>query len=353
MPQISVVVPIYNTEKYLPACLDSLLSQTEKDMEILAVDNGCTDGCAGILDKYAAKDRRVRVISKPHGEIYTARNTALRVAAGEWITFCDSDDTLPINAYEHMLKKAKKTSCDVVVGGYVEVDERTGKMPTTLPHKGKNDFGILMYTPCVWNKLIRREFLAAHELEFPPVPIEDVVFLERLLLCNPSIVRVNKPIYYYWQHYSGEVVSLSYRYTIDNFKALVRSHRMIYDETRGTKYQADAEKCVFFSLALSLKDFIPKIWDSDDRQVCFELFRKHVLAFDWSKHEDRFLQYFEVPLSQFKLMSAKTYVGQITALSHRKFVLAEYRAGTIGFQYILAYFKEWLAYKIKKSRGQA
>ena len=103
MPKVSVVVPIYNTEEWLPACLDALLAQTVKDIEIIAVDNGSTDQCARILENYSARDRRIRIIRKPHGDIYTARNLALREATGVWIAFCDSDDTLPPKAYEHTL----------------------------------------------------------------------------------------------------------------------------------------------------------------------------------------------------------------------------------------------------------
>lgn len=349
MPEISVVVPVYNTEEYLAACLDALLAQTVKDIEVIAVNNGCTDGCAEILEKYAAADHRVQVIRKPHGDIYTARNTGLRSATGDWITFCDSDDTLPSNAYEHMLKKAKKTRCDVVVGGFVELDEKSGTLPVTIPHGDGSDLKLLMYTPCVWNKLIRHEFLAACGLEFPAIPMgEDMVFLARLLRYSPHIERINRPVYYYWHHLFASTPSISHRYTLERFREHIQCHRMVYEEMRGTHYQDDAGEYVFFSLVVYLKEFLPRVWEGNEKTECFALFRDHVLAFDWTQYETRFLCIFGVPLTKFRSISAETYLAQITDLNHRKAVLEEYRAGTIGFQYILAYMRAWLGFKLKK-----
>lgn len=350
MPKISILVPVYNTEEYLPACLDSILAQTEKDIEVIAVNNGSTDGCGDILEAYAGRDSRVRVISKPHGDIYTARNAGLEAASGEWIAFCDSDDTLPPKAYERMLRKAGKTPCDVVVGGYIELDAEGTKMPATLPRRQADDFGTLMRTPCVWNKMIRRSFLLERSLEFPLVPIEDVIFLARLLHCAPHIEHVNCPVYYYWQHSSGNTISLTYRYTADIFKGLIQSHRMVWEELKDTAYRSDAEEYVFCVFSGSLKAFLPRIWDGGEREACFELFRDHILSFDWTGREECFMQLFEVPLPSFRIISAQAYIKQIMALDHRRAVLAEYRAGTIGFQYILAYAKAWLGYKLRRSR---
>lgn len=91
-PAVSVILPVYNTEKYLPRCLDSLLGQTFSDFEILAVDNGSTDGSAAILHKYAQKDSRVRVLSSRPGDVGAARNAGLKAARGRYVMFCDSDD---------------------------------------------------------------------------------------------------------------------------------------------------------------------------------------------------------------------------------------------------------------------
>ena len=92
MPKISVIVPVYNTEKYLHRCVDSILAQTFTDFELLLIDDGSTDSSGAICDEYAQKDSRVRVFHKENGGASSARNLGLDNATGEWITFCDSDD---------------------------------------------------------------------------------------------------------------------------------------------------------------------------------------------------------------------------------------------------------------------
>ena len=94
MPKISVIVPVYNTEKYLHRCIDSILDQTFTDFELLLIDDGSTDSSGTICDEYAAKDSRVRVFHKENGGVSSARNMGLDNAYGEWITFVDSDDYL-------------------------------------------------------------------------------------------------------------------------------------------------------------------------------------------------------------------------------------------------------------------
>ena len=101
MPKISVIVPVYNTEKYLNRCIDSILAQTFTDFELLLIDDGSTDCSGKICDEYAAKDSRVRVFHKENGGVSSARNMGLDNAQGEWITFVDSDDWV----HEDFLKK--------------------------------------------------------------------------------------------------------------------------------------------------------------------------------------------------------------------------------------------------------
>ena len=97
MPQISVIVPVYKVEQYLSACVDSILTQTFRDFELILVDDGSPDNCGAMCDAYAAQDPRVRVIHQQNGGLSAARNAALDIAAGEYVTFIDSDDIVPFN----------------------------------------------------------------------------------------------------------------------------------------------------------------------------------------------------------------------------------------------------------------
>ena len=91
-PTISIIVPVYNVEKYLPRCIDSILNQTFSDFELILVDDGSPDRCGHICDEYAAKDERIRVIHKRNGGVSSARNAALDIVQGEYVMFCDGDD---------------------------------------------------------------------------------------------------------------------------------------------------------------------------------------------------------------------------------------------------------------------
>ena len=115
MPKVSIIVPVYNAEKYLQECVESALCQTLSDIELILVDDGSTDSSPTLCDQYAAQDRRVKVIHKPNGRAASARNAGLRAASGEYVAFVDADDWISPDMYEKMLQtNADVTLCDYV-----------------------------------------------------------------------------------------------------------------------------------------------------------------------------------------------------------------------------------------------
>ena len=115
MPKVSIIVPVYNAEKYLQECVESVLCQTLSDIELILVDDGSTDSSPTLCDQYAAQDRRVKVIHKPNGRAASARNAGLRAASGEYVAFVDADDWISPDMYEKMLQtNADVTLCDYV-----------------------------------------------------------------------------------------------------------------------------------------------------------------------------------------------------------------------------------------------
>lgn len=104
MPKVSIIVPVYNAEKYLRECVESVLCQTLSDIELILVDDGSTDSSPTLCDQYAAQDRRVKVIHKPNGRAASARNAGLRVASGEYVAFVDADDWISPDMYEKCCK---------------------------------------------------------------------------------------------------------------------------------------------------------------------------------------------------------------------------------------------------------
>jgi len=120
---VSIIVPIYNVERFLPQCIDSILAQTYPALEILLVDDGSPDGCAAICEDYAKKDSRIRVIRKENGGLSDARNAGMQQAGGDWYFFLDADDYLHPEAIAAMLRAANKSGCSLVWCDYLETDE--------------------------------------------------------------------------------------------------------------------------------------------------------------------------------------------------------------------------------------
>lgn len=114
MPKLSIIVPVFNAEKYLSECIDSIIAQSFADFELILVDDGSTDSSYEICKKYALSDKRVKIIQEKNGGPGKARNTGLDVACGEWIGFCDSDDWIDSSSYEEALRITSEKKSDLV-----------------------------------------------------------------------------------------------------------------------------------------------------------------------------------------------------------------------------------------------
>ena len=124
-PKISIIIPVYNVERYLQQCIDSILTQTFTDFELLLIDDGSTDGCSAICDEYAEKDDRIRVIHKPNSGISSTRNRGIDEACGEWLIFLDSDDAWANpNCLQKLYSYTKKLNLDLVRFEYQAVNEQ-------------------------------------------------------------------------------------------------------------------------------------------------------------------------------------------------------------------------------------
>ena len=119
---ISIIVPVYNVEKYLVKCLESIINQTYKYLEIILIDDGSTDGSGRICDEYAKKDNRIKVSHKGNGGLSSARNVGLDMSAGQYIAFVDSDDWLELDMYEYLMKN--RAIDGITVCGYYQGDEK-------------------------------------------------------------------------------------------------------------------------------------------------------------------------------------------------------------------------------------
>ena len=203
MPKVSVIVPIYNTEKYLSRCIDSILNQTFKDFELLLIDDGSTDKSGEICDDYAKKDNRIKVFHKSNGGVSSARNLGLDEAKGDFIAFCDSDDWVSPDMYERLYKKAILFAADIIYCdfymNYGGNDNRVYK--TIFPSKDKTVFlrNYISSFTTLCNVLIHRDLCVERNLHFPLhiVYREDYHFSIRLYYYAKVIEKVSIPLYYY------------------------------------------------------------------------------------------------------------------------------------------------------------
>lgn len=124
---ISVVVPIYKVEKYLVKCIDSIIEQSYRNIELILVDDGSPDSCPQICEEYRKKDSRIKVIHKQNGGLSDARNAGMEIATGEWITFIDSDDYVGINFLKELYSSAINTKADISICDYKSVSDDTGQ----------------------------------------------------------------------------------------------------------------------------------------------------------------------------------------------------------------------------------
>lgn len=204
-PAFSVVVPVYNCAKYLKPCLDSLERQTFADWEAVCVDDGSTDGSGAVLDDYAARDGRFRVIHQVNGGVGAARNAALKAVRGDWIVFLDGDDMLAGHAFELLSRAAGDMPCaEVVCFGLEDVDVGAVSYSPPLPPTGVRVVDVSGKLPNValshgfCCRGYRRELVA--DEEFPRYRTgEDLVFLTRVMLRVKRAGLLPVPLYGYRQ----------------------------------------------------------------------------------------------------------------------------------------------------------
>ncbi len=215
MKKISVIIPVYNVEKYIKQCLDSVINQTYKNLEILLVDDGSTDNSGTICDEYAKKDSRIKVIHKENGGLSSARNVALDIATGEYIAFVDSDDYIALDTFKKCFEKLEKTDADVCMFSHYTTNgqehcvhslplekevynqEEIQKIiiPSFIGQKTANEIPLL---GLACRQVFKRETIGTlrfrSEREYYA---EDVVFDLEFYANAKKMCILNEPLYYY------------------------------------------------------------------------------------------------------------------------------------------------------------
>ena len=220
MPKVSVIVPIYNVEKYLEKCINSLLSQTLEDIQIILVNDGSKDNSGNIAKEYEKNNKdRVIYVEKANGGLSDARNYGLKYATGDFIAFLDSDDYIEKNAYEEMYNKAIEEDADYVECDFIWEFPNKTRVDKQYPYKNKKE--MLSFVRVVaWNKLIKRQLITDNNLEFPKgLRYEDVEFTYKLIPFINKFAYVDKPFVHYVQR-EGSIANVQNERTAEIFTVL-------------------------------------------------------------------------------------------------------------------------------------
>ena len=194
-PKVSVIIPVYNAEKYLRQCLDSVVNQTYKNLEIICVNDGSTDNSSEILKEYASKDDRIILINQNNQGNGCARNVGLSRVSGEYISFIDSDDFILQNTYASVISLMIKDNLDILMFGHFDyIDGECRKSFTNdIFNKFKNkkiskENLIQYFLLGVWNKIFKSSFLKDNNIFFPKDfnIAEDAIFGTFCAICNPK-----------------------------------------------------------------------------------------------------------------------------------------------------------------------
>lgn len=313
-PLISVIIPVYNVELYLCKCIDSVLSQTYENLEIILVDDGSPDNCGEICDKYALKDSRIRVIHKANGGLSDARNAGLDIIQGEYVAFVDSDDWIEPTMYKTLLKNMMEFHADMSFGGVADelenkescVISKVSDYGCTSPFSENNIEAMRRYfngSWAAWDKLYKAELF--DNIRFPKGEIneDEAIVIQLLSLCQ-TVCYTNEIFYHYIKRNNNSITNASFskkklawsKHCADNFHIICEN----YEELKN-----DAAKRYRNSLIWSITE-IAKCEEIKEyrEEICYLMkqLKFHKRLFDRIKFSSKkeHIMYYAIKLLRFK-----------------------------------------------------
>ena len=280
-PKISVIVPIYNTQKFLHKCVKSILNQTFKDFELLLIVDGSPDNSLMICQNYAKKDKRVRVFTKENEGLEKTRRVGLVHAKGEYITHVDSDDWISKTALERMIESAESSNADIVIAKFIRVMDRFGLINKRSPYNIINNlildnetfmndyfkgfFGVNKFSISMWAKLYKREFIERYTLVLGGYDLgEDLVYNIQIFPKANRIHFIDEPLYFY--RFGGMTTKLNDK-IIDAAIGMYRLKQKAMQDYQKYDYQ----RWVVIEMINYLKSYIKMLveYKSNDRDFIY------------------------------------------------------------------------------------
>lgn len=284
MEKISVIVPVFKVEKYLCRCIDSILSQTFTDFELILIDDGSPDNCGKICDEYAKKDSRIHVIHKENGGLSSARNAGLDVANGDYVVFIDSDDYIEPDLFQEGIVALKDFPKALVnYGFYVENDQGINKstfilqLPNTIFLNDEHEKTKLICNELTdykipwsaWSKFYSRDVIEKNDLRFEDnkrIFAEDLYFSLCFFSLVDHVVNIQKPLYHYIER-SDSIMGIDRKQTnTRRFERLAESVRDYYTSNINSRFMLEYYAVLYYKIidivirndlsALSIDDYL-------------------------------------------------------------------------------------------------
>ncbi len=274
---ISVIVPVYMVEEYLSDCIDSLVNQTYKNLEIILVDDGSKDSSGAICDRYANNHKNIKVLHKKNGGLSSARNEGLKLAQGQFVSFVDSDDYLDLDMYAKMIEEQKEYNADIVICGrlYVHGQKKVfrekaniKKVMTSAEAIALMNTSILgYYDVAAWDKLYRKALFDG--IEYPIGKISEDWYTTYKVLDRANIIFYNsEPLYYYRQRAN----SITHNRLV-NWDSLEASREVLnYVKEKTPEYTSEAEFSYTFATVGVIDNLIEQ--ENIDKDKIYELRRE-------------------------------------------------------------------------------
>ncbi len=356
MSEISVIVPVYNVENYLKQCIDSIINQTFKDIEIICVNDGSTDSSRAILEEYKQKDQRIKIIDKENGGLSSARNVGLKEASGKFISFIDSDDWVDITMLEKLYKNITDLNSDISICAVHQYDETTketkdndkyfnlGYFDETFDNRAFSylDTKPFIMDVCVmaWNKLYRKSLIDECNARFPDGLIwEDGPFFFSIFFKTQRVSIIRDFLYYYRINRTGSIIQkggIQFLDIIDVVNLMLKSLKQtpIFEDVKNEFFRRKADDIIYRYelIGLKLKNKFSKKFKKDSllldenifdfalinekypityKSICAIKHKTSILSFYWRKFVIRFMYkvmqvlYTEENIYYFKFWSLK------------------------------------------------
>lgn len=304
-PKVSVIMPVYNAEKFLPKCLDSVINQTLRDIEIIAVDDGSADGSLEILRQYGDKDSRIKILTQQNKFAGAARNNGMKAASGKYLVFWDSDDFFEPRALEILYNCCEKTDADICLCSAYNYDSETGKRTEDqtflkkrfLP-KGRvfsketcpeYIFNIASNVP--WQRMFRADFIKAHGIEFQAIPkANDTYFVMTATYFAEKITYTEKPLINYRTNNSLSITGTASKNPLCAYDSYMAVYEMLRGEcTDPLVWQS------FYNRLLSglFRSVLLQTTEDGIKTVYNKIKDEGIAAFGIDKHLNREYYYFQ------------------------------------------------------------